>query len=209
MSADVEAAITETAVKAALLFDSKGKRKGADSFIALFAMQTVLRIATASQTLNPQQGHILFDWKGSTVIYSSGVADLLITDANSGDEFCDRVICSAASVMLDATGSILDPQLRSYLCGRLNRGVPTISKRGRGRSKGNNSYRDAVIAGWLIPPLLDRFNATRNAETRHTESACSIATKALSRVGMHMSEKRLENIWAKHSHLYVPIKSSI
>jgi hypothetical protein len=66
VSADVKAAITETAVTArALLFDPKGKRKGADSFIALFAMQTVLRIATAAQTLNPQQGHILFDWRAA------------------------------------------------------------------------------------------------------------------------------------------------
>jgi hypothetical protein len=63
-----------------------------------------------------------------------------------------------------------------------------------------------VIAGWLIPPLLDRFNATRNAETRHTESACSITTKALASVGVHMSEKRLENIWAKFANLYIPVK---
>ena len=198
MSTDVEAAIAGTAARAqALLFDTKGKRKGEDLFVALFAMQTVLRVATVDQITDPQPGHILFDWKGSTLIYSAGIADLLIADATAGDGFCDRVLCSAASVMLDATEGIFDPRLRSYMCGRLNRGLPTISKRGRGQSKGKHSYRDSVIAGRLIPPLLDRFRATRNVGTKHIESACSIATKALEQVGIHMSEKRLENIWSQ------------
>jgi hypothetical protein len=105
--------------------------------------------------------------------------------------------------MLDAAGIIPDARLRSYVCGRLMGGLPPLTKRGRGQKKTDNNYRDVVIAGWLIPPLLGRFNATRNAETKHTESACSITTKALAIVNLHMSERTLEGIWTKFSHVLV------
>ena len=133
------------------------------------------------------------------------VGDTLLAGAD-GDTFIDSVLCITASIMLDATGGIPDGPLRTYICGRLLGRLSPIGKRGKGQKKTRHEYRNAFIVGRLVAPLLDRFNATRNAETKHAESACSITQKALVQVDMHMSEKRIENIWGRFSHLYVPAK---
>jgi hypothetical protein len=209
MSGDVKAAIAETVARAKeLRLGPNGSLKGSDQFAALFTMQMLLPSVTKVQELNAFAGSLLFDWRGSTLVYRKDRADVLIDGAN-GDAFIDKVLCGAAAIILDALGGIPDARLRSYVCGRLMGGLTPLTKRRRGQKKADNSYRDAVIAGWLIPPLLDRFNATRNAETRHAESACSISTTALAHVGVHISEKRLENIWAKVAHLHVPTKYPI
>jgi hypothetical protein len=206
MSGDKKAAIEETASKAKqLLFKSDGKLKGPDEFASLFTMQFLLPPATVVRNLNAQAVGLYFDWHGSTLVYREDIADILLAGAD-GDAFIDRVLCFAAAVMLDAIGSVPNAKLRTYARDRLMQGNTHLTKRGRGQKKTDNSYRDAVIVGRLIPPLLDRFNATRNAETKHTESACSITTKALASVGVHMSEKRLENIWARFAHTYIPVK---
>jgi hypothetical protein len=197
MSSDAKAAIAETAARAKELFEVRG---GPDRFGSLFTMNVLLRKASAAEILHPQPGDIIFDWRRCTRVYRKEVGDVLL-DGAEGDAFIDRVLCNAAAVILDAVGSIPDARLRSYVCGRLMGGLTPLAKRRRGQKKTSNDYRDVVIAGCLIPPLLDRFNATRNAETRHTESACSIATKALASVGVHMSEKRVENIWARFTHV--------
>jgi hypothetical protein len=171
-------------------------------------MQMLLPPLTKGQECNAPVGSLSFEWHGSILVYRKDIADVLIGGAD-GDAFIDHVLCISAAVMLDAMGSIPDARLRSYVRDRLTGGLTHLTKRGRGQKKTDNTYRDAVIVGRLIPPLLDRFNATRNAETRHTESACSITTKALASVGVHMSEKRLENIWAKFAPLYVPVKKHI
>lgn len=198
-------AIAETAAKAKqLLFKSDGKLKGPDQFVALFIMQFVVRLATDAETLNPQLGQFLFDWHDRTHAYSKGIGDLLLGDAKAGDAFSDRVLCGSAAIILDAVGGVPDQVLRSYVCGRLNGGLPTLTKRGRGKGKAENSYRDAVIVGWLIIPLLDRYNPTRNDATKQSDkarSACSIVTEALARAGVHMSEKRVEEIWGRFSRI--------
>ena len=159
--------------------------------------------ASIAEVLHPRSGSILFDWTQHTHVYRKEVGDILVAGAD-GNAFIDKVLCTAASIMLGATGSIPDKRLRTYVCGRLLGDLSSATKRKRGQKKTNNDYRDVVIVGWLIAPLLDRFNATRNAETRHIESACSITQKALAHVGIHMSDKRLENIWAKFAHLMSP-----
>jgi hypothetical protein len=189
----MDVAITETEERAKeLLFDRKGKRWGIEAAIGEWVFQFVLLKATVSEIrLAPNE---VFDWQGTTLRYNAGIGHLLIADARAGDWFCDRVICCAAAVML--TGGISDPELRTYVEGRLTVGIPSIGKRGPGRSKKDNAYRDMVIVGRLIPPLLDRFDPTRNAATKG-ESACSIVSKALARVGMHMSEGAVERVWEK------------
>jgi hypothetical protein len=102
----------------------------------------------------------------------------------------------AAAAMLNATGGISDRELRAYVEARLIGGMPVIGKRGRGRSEADNAPRNLVIVGKLIPPLLDRFDATRNPATKR-ESACSIVSKALERVDIHMSEGAVVRVWEK------------
>jgi hypothetical protein len=206
MSGDVKAAIAETQARAKeLLFGRDGRLKGPDHLVGNWVFQLILpRVPTVGE-LNALEGSLVFDWRGTTHVYRKDLADVLIAEAD-GDAFIDRVLCCTAATMLAALYSIPDPYLRAYVCGRLAGGLTPLTKRGKGQKKTDNSYRDAVIVGRLIPPLLDRFSATRNAETKHIESACSITTIALANVGVHMSEKRLENIWAKFAHLFVPAK---
>jgi hypothetical protein len=99
--------------------------------------------------------------------------------------------------MLDGAGCIEDRLLRAYIRDRLLEGMAPKTKPKRGRNSKDTWGRDAVIVGRLIPPLLDRFKPTRNDATKDTESACSIVTAALARVGIHLSEKQVEGIWGK------------
>jgi hypothetical protein len=192
-----ESAIAETEDRAKrLLFDDKGKRRPEGYYITLCALQTLLRPATVEETFQPKLGHILFDWGGRTYLYDGGLGELLMADAPSSP-FCDRVLCNAAAAMLEATGSILDSKLRAFACGRLSGATATESKPKRGRTSKDTWGRDAVIIDRLIPPLLDAFKATRNDATKDAESACSIVTQALARLGIHLSESQVETIWAK------------
>jgi hypothetical protein len=207
MSGDVKAAIAETQARAKeFLFGRDGKRRTEEHYVYQATLQTVLRHATIEEAMNPQDDLILFDWKGTSLVYNAGFGDLFVAAAREGDAGCDRMLCKAAAVMLDGAGCIKDRLLRAYIRDRLLGGVAPKAKPKRGRNSKDTWGRDAVIVGRLIPPLLNRFSATRNAETRHIESACSITTIALGNVGVHMSEKRLENIWAKFAHLFVPAK---
>jgi hypothetical protein len=63
-----------------------------------------------------------------------------------------------------------------------------------------------MIAGRLIPPLLANFHATRNEVTFDRESACSIVSSALERIGIDLSERRIGEIWAKVSDRF-PVAS--
>ena len=204
MSGDVKAAIAETAARAKkLLFNADGKMVGPDNHVASFVMQTLLIKITTIAALGA--GNPVFDWRGKTYAYRKDATAVLI-DGADGDPFIDRVLCKVAAIMLDARSSIPDPKLQLYVTSRLMGGLTPLAKRGRGKKITTTDYRDIVIVGRLIAPLRNRFNPTRNAETKHIESACSITKEALANVGVHMSEKRLENIWAKFSHLYVPAK---
>ena len=193
---DIEAAIAETEERARRhLFDSKGKKRPEGYFVSLFTLHTLVRPATIEEAMQPKPGHSLFDWSGATYVYDGGLGELIMADAHA-DTFCDRVLCNAAAAMLEATGGITDNRLRAYVCGRLSGWLVTNSKRKRGRTR-DNWGRDAVIVGRLVLPLLDRFKATRNDATE-AESACSIAKAALERIGIHISEKRIEEIWGKY-----------
>jgi hypothetical protein len=207
MSGDAKAAIAETQARAKeFLFDGSGKRRTEEYFVSLATFQTILRPVTIEEAMNPQG---LIHWKGTSLVYDAGFGDFLVAAAREGDAGCDRIICKAAAVMLAGAGCIEDPLLRAYICNRLDRGLAPKAKPKRGRNSKDTWGRDAVIVGRLIPPLLNRFSATRNAATKqkkHIESACSITTIALENLGVHMSEKRLENIWAKYAHLHVPAK---
>ena len=122
-------AIKETEERAKeLLFDAKGKRRDIRTVIGLWVFQVVLRM----DDIHIAPGEV-FDWQGTTLRYDVSIGHLLIADARAGGSFCDRVVCCAAAVMLNATGGISDPELRTYVEERLSGGT-TIGKRGRGRA---------------------------------------------------------------------------
>jgi hypothetical protein len=209
-------AIEETRARAKqLLFDAKGKRRPEEYFVSAQTFQTILRPATIEEAMNPQDGLTLFDWKGTSLAYDAGWGDLLVALAREGDAGCDRMICKAAAVMLDGAGCIEDRLLRTYIRDRLLGGITPQAKPKRGRSSKDTWGRDAVIVGRLIPPLLNRFHATRNKASRNkegaAESACSIVSKALARMGksgydgINITEERIEDIWDRWSHT-VPAK---
>lgn len=132
MSADVEAAITETIERARLfLFDAKGKLWPEAYSITSFTLQGVVRLATVSEVMNPRLGHYIFDWHGKKWLYDSGLGELLLSDAKS-NIFCDQVLCNAGAALLNATGGISETRLRAYVCGRLSGTIPAIKVAKRG-----------------------------------------------------------------------------
>ena len=173
--------------------------RGMITYLALLTLSTILRPITASEAARPGLGRDLIYWNGSLYTYDAGIAVLFLDDAHKGDHTADRVLCNAAAVLLVTTGGIADQRLRMYAAKRLSGDIRVAKNKGRGRNASDNSYRDSLIAGRLIPPLLTKFHATRNAETSDQECACSIVSSALGRVGIRLSERRIAEIWAKVS----------
>jgi hypothetical protein len=94
---------------------------------------------------------------------------------------------------------VMPPHLRDYICG-------VLSKE-KGLRRTYAAGRDGHIAYAVWDATMRGFPPTRNEVTRRKEalrepaaqSACSIVTKALARVGVHMSERSIEDIWAAKS----------
>jgi hypothetical protein len=190
-----EHAINETASKAKqLLFDRSGKPKGNQHYIPMITMH---RLCKPLHHFASEAGDYRFQWRGAWYAYNPKAAKVVIESARSGDYFSDGMLRCAAALMLDATRGIVDPHLRSYASERLSGDVPPPREDRRNK----HAYRDAVIAGWLIHPLvLKGMSPTRNEATKDRdkgESACSIVSKALIRVGLSLSERRLAEIWAE------------
>lgn len=195
-SMSVEDAITQTVnVARVLLFDRGGKPKGIDHYLASLTLNTLVRPAKRfGQTDKPDI--LVFRWRGDMMIYDPGLAEILFSECS--DPYCDRILCNAAAVILQATGGIADKRLRDYACRRLSGDMPPPPvKPARGRSADDNRWRNVCIVGYLIPPLLRAgFSATRN-EATETESACSIVSQALQEIGIQLGERGIEEIWGK------------
>jgi hypothetical protein len=82
---------------------------------------------------------------------------------------------------------------------------PIIPARRRGRPRKND---DHFLIATAVARLVEgsALEATRShAKRRLTgHSACSIVQAALARLGVHVSERTVEDIWLKHEHLYRP-----
>jgi hypothetical protein len=86
------------------------------------------------------------------------------------------------------TDEAMPSHLREYVCRVLD------------EAKGRSTYlgRNFWIAFSVNEAMKRGFAPTRNAESRGNkarESACSIVTTALARVGVHLSERTVEDIW--------------
>jgi hypothetical protein len=198
-SMSAEEAITQTANEArALLFDRDGKPKGIDHYRAALTLHTVIRPAIGGTDKPSDQ---VFEWRGGLMVYDPGLAEILFSECS--DPYCDRLLCNAAATILQATGGIADKRLRDYACRRLSGDMkPPPVKPARGRSADDNQWRNVCIVGYLIPPLLRaEFSPTRN-EATESESACSIVSKALAKIGIKLGEKAIAKIWARYPSLH-------
>jgi hypothetical protein len=195
-SMSVEDAIAQTKNKARrFLLDRSGQPHKHRKYVVSLMWHTVLQSASVfGETDAAKEGIYAFRWKGGLVIYDPGEAEIFLRQALNGDTTSDELLCNAAGVMLDATSGIADPALRDYAAARLAGALRPTSKKGQGRSAKENRWRDVCIQGWLIPPLLPEFPATRN-EATETESACSIVSQALRNIGIELSEKGVETVW--------------
>ena len=131
------------------------------------------------------------------MVYEAGLAEIFFSECS--DPYCDRLLCNAAAMILQATGGIADKRLRDYACRRLSGDMPPPPvKPARGRGADDNRWRNVCIVGYLIPPLLRaEFPPTRN-EATETESACSIVSQALAKIGIKLGEKAIAKIWARY-----------
>ena len=198
-SMSAEEAITQTANEArALLFDRDGKPKGIDHYRAALTLHTVIRPAIGGTDKPSDQ---VFEWRGGLMVYDPGLAEILFSECS--DPYCDRLLCNAAATILQATGGIADKRLRDYACRRLSGDMPPPPvKPARGRSADDNQWRNVCIVGYLIPPLLRaEFSPTRN-EATESESACSIVSQALAKIGIKLREKTIAKIWARYPSLH-------
>ena len=192
-----EDAITQTAnVAWALLFDRDGKPKGIDHYRAALTLHTIIRPAKWFGGTDKPSVQV-FEWCGDPMVYDPGLAEILFSECS--EPYCDRLLCNAAAMILQASGGIADERLRDYACGRLSGDMPPPPvKPARGRSADDNQWRNVCIVGYLIPPLLRaEFPPTRN-EATETESACSIVSKALAKIGIKLGEKAIAKIWARY-----------
>jgi hypothetical protein len=180
----VEQAIAETAERAkSLLAEEKRIEDTGAHFAILF--DTASRMQSDAQTYTRQSG--------SSWSYSPSLASVLLLPMARQDYYFDKSAGFFAAVMLDATGSIPDPQLRSHICGRLIGAFPEPK---RDKRKSRNHYRDSVIVT-LILSLQPRFAATRSQQNE--ECGCSIVSAALKQIGhwWGSSEDRVKKIWLK------------
>ena len=100
---------------------------------------------------------------------------------------------------------VMPPPLRDYIC--------EVLSKTRGLRRTYAADRDGHIAEAVYVAARRGFRPTRNEATRDKEkpgepagqSACSIVTKALARVGVPMSERNVEDIWAAQYPFYGPI----
>jgi len=193
---EASALIAERAKK--LLFHANGKPKGEAHFLRLLTLQSILRRATTAEQIKPGLGQSLFEWNGEPWLYDKGIMLIFLSDAKNGDAAADSVLCNAAAVLLNETGQIPDLELRSYVVSRLSGELKPNKKRARGRSVADNSLRDLVIVSRLFPPLLSHFDATRNVASKKP-CVSSIVSEALGRLHINVGERRIAELWTKHS----------
>src|SRR5258708_30777426 len=113
--------------------------------------------------------------------------------------FDTRLRYEALDLIKRLPAEVMPPHLRDYICG-------VLSKE-KGLRRTYAAGRDGDIAYAVWDATMRGFPRTRNEATRRKEAlgepagqhACSIVTKALARVGVHMSERSIEDIWAAKS----------
>jgi hypothetical protein len=124
----------------------------------------------------------------------------LVEDARKGnDPEADAELCEWGALAVSSAGNIPLP-LRRYIADKLLEQAEA-ARRKRGQHPDTFLLRNFSIM-YAVARLSERgFHPTRNPAQRSQESACSIVTVALGRVGTHMSEDNVEKVWGQRSQL--------
>lgn len=115
----------------------------------------------------------------------------LIACARKDGEVYEYLLAIAAALI--ENGYALPAPLKEFVVGFLQN--PKVPRPGRGRKRATLSPRDNFIA-WVVSMICLRwkFHATRNEATERA-SAASITQKALSQVGIYLTEAAINKIW--------------
>jgi hypothetical protein len=124
-------------------------------------------------------------------------------DAAPQDPEVDAMLCSFGAAFVEQAQNMPE-LLRKYVASRLKRIASEKKARTgkRGKHPQANLVRDFAII-YVIARLAERgFSPFRNREQRATESACSVTTQALKKVGVRMiTEDAVEKIWRNRTRL--------
>ena len=133
---------------------------------------------------------------GKLVQYDDSKGEKLVKKALDGDADADAALCEIAFKYV-LFGCELPPNLRAYIALLLRRRSETPGRRRRGGDKYANVDRNVFIVGALTHLKHRGFKPTRNRESKNDrrESGCSIVAQALKRIGIHITEVGIEEVW--------------
>jgi hypothetical protein len=135
-------------------------------------------------------------------IYDDEKGAELVADARKGDTDADSVLCGFARYFVEG-GCPLPEHLRKYIAGKLFEQSEAAPAQRRGRNPHINRRRNLYIV-LAIMRLGERgFQPTRNEATAlmdGRESACSVISVALERLGIKLSEQAVAKVWHQYGN---------
>jgi hypothetical protein len=131
----------------------------------------------------------------------------LIKRAISGDVDADGALCAIALKYI-YFGKRMPTTLGAYICHVLERRLKERGPRRRGADPYVHVARNMYIVGTVARLSLEGFSPTRNKARKEgaRESGCSIVTKALTKIGMSITEDGVEEVWASRDKFGFPRK---
>jgi hypothetical protein len=123
----------------------------------------------------------------------------VIAQAKAGDKVAHEALCYVAENLTDR-GESLPNELGKYVLEFARGKRPNFR---RGRSGYENIYRDFHICVAVRRVVKMGYDATRNAETRGSESACAIVAKASEETKFgDLTEHTINEIWKHRARQY-------
>jgi hypothetical protein len=131
-------------------------------------------------------------WQRVVFHYDDDQAKTVIEKAITGDETADTLLREVISQKLQAGEAALPPNLLQYVVSY----VLTNRNRPKGGRPVNFLERDSAIHSVVDATIRRGFLLARNETTKSaTESASSIVSTALAKLGVTLSEKSVTRIW--------------
>jgi hypothetical protein len=131
-------------------------------------------------------------WQRVVFHYDDDQAKTVIEKAITGDETADTLLREVISQKLQAGEAALPPNLVQYVVSY----VLTNRNRPKGGRPVNFLERDSAIHSVVDATIRRGFLLARNETTKSaTESASSIVSTALTKLGVTLSEKSVTRIW--------------
>jgi hypothetical protein len=126
----------------------------------------------------------------------------LIHDALHGETLADEYLVEFASEFIER-GEVLPPNLARFI-------VDTKLRKVRRKRPASNTARDEYIIRAIQIAVENGVRATRGtAQKRRVESGTSIVAAELSRMGIHISEVGVKQIWDRHQRATKVVPSSV